>query len=73
MNWTPANIKTGIEYPAISDAEKAEWEKDYNINGGPRKRFRFKAAGEQTAKAETPAPKKEKTAEPVEAKRTDKA
>lgn len=71
MNWIPKNIKTGIEYPAISDAEKSEWEKDYNINGGPRKRFRFKPVNDP--KAETPAPKKEKTAEPVEAKRIEKA
>lgn len=69
MSWIPKNIKTGIEYPAISDAEKAEWEKDYNINGGPRKRYTFT----KVAEAKAPAPTKEKTAEPVEAKRIDKA
>ncbi len=28
MNWIPKNKKTGIEYPAIDDATKAEWLSD---------------------------------------------
>lgn len=68
--WIPTNITTGHVYPAISDAEKAEWEKDPNINGGTRKRYRFtpvraEAPPKATTKKEQPAP------EPVEAKRTE--
>jgi len=67
--WIPTNIATGHVYPAITDAEKAAWEKDPNINGGTRKRYRFapvkiEATPKATVKKEQPAP------EPVEAKRT---
>ena len=70
--WIPINIKTGQEYPAISDKEKAEWEADPMINGGARKRYKFKPATEAAVPAPAPQPKTKKEAPlPVEAKRIE--
>lgn len=49
MNWIPRNKKTGIEYPAIPDAEKAQWESDPNLKG----KYTYKATGE-AAKIKSP-------------------
>jgi len=33
MSWIPRNKVTGVEYPAIDDATKAQWEADPNLRG----------------------------------------
>lgn len=53
MAWIPRNKTTGVEYPAITDAEKAQWEADPMTKG----RYTYKAAEQAPKKAQS-APKK---------------
>lgn len=54
-NWTPRNKKTGIEYPPVSDAEKAAMESDPATKG----KYTFKPTADESPKQPTK-PKAEK-------------
>lgn len=59
MNWIPVNKKHGpnVEYPPVTDAEKAAMEADPQTKG----KYTFKAAGDAVPKvAAKPKPKEEK-------------
>ena len=57
MNWIPRNKKTGIDYPPISDAEKAAMESNFVTKG----KYTFRADGSAVPKvAAKPMPEKEK-------------
>lgn len=59
MNWTPINKKTGIEYPPVDDARKADYESDPQTKG----KYRFKPAPGEAPKV--PKNAKEKTLKPI--------
>ena len=48
MMWIPVNKKTGVEYPPITDAHKAEAESYYMTKG----KYEYKPAPDQQPKPE---------------------
>jgi hypothetical protein len=56
MAWIPRNKNTGVEYPAIDDATRAQWEADPNLKG----KYTYTKTGEpaKTVSAKEAAPKK---------------
>ncbi len=57
-NWIPVSKKTGIEYPPVNDAIKAEMESDAQTKG----LYRFKAVPQDSELPKAaPKPKQEKT------------
>lgn len=59
MAWIPVNKKTGIEYPPVTDAEKAAMESDPQTKG----KYRFKTAPGEVPKV--PKNAKEKALKPI--------
>ena len=73
MNWIPRNKKTGIDYPPISDAEKAAMESDFVTKG----KYTFRADGSAVPKvAAKTNPKVEKLVpvgvDPIEIQQAEK-
>jgi len=56
--WIPRNKTTGVEYPAIDDATKAQWESDPMMKG----KYTYKQTGSPAKPAAKATPAKEEAA-----------
>jgi hypothetical protein len=57
MAWIPRNKTTGVEYPAIDDATKAQWESDPMLKG----KYTYKKTGDAAKPVTKAVPAKEDT------------
>jgi hypothetical protein len=55
MAWIPRNKTTGVEYPAIDDATRAQWEADPMLKG----KYTYKKTGDAAKPVTKAAPAKE--------------